>query len=149
MMRLATNNQDVIRRTDTQIRAARRSLSYFEATLRDLQTRRTQGQADGSRQYGPQGGPSSPTSNRQQQPWLAGPGNMQAAPMPGNGNWEGMGSETTSPIQDLTPKAKNYTNLGSFLKHRKAECVSNSYRRSSESRYPSHKCQNISNASST
>ncbi|KIJ54841.1 hypothetical protein M422DRAFT_24731 [Sphaerobolus stellatus SS14] len=103
MMRLATSNQDVIRRTDTQIRAAQRSLSYFETTLRELQTRKLQSQqAEASRQGGSSSQGGTPTSTRG--PW------GDQGDRGGNGGWEGGGPDV-SPVQDTTPKAKNYTNL--------------------------------------
>ncbi|KAJ7175683.1 protein kinase C1 [Mycena filopes] len=42
LLRQATNNPDVLRRNDAKIRETERSLSYFEATLRELQTRKMQ-----------------------------------------------------------------------------------------------------------
>ncbi|THG97780.1 hypothetical protein EW026_g4282 [Hermanssonia centrifuga] len=40
LLRQATNNPDVLRRNDAAIREAERSLSYFEDTLRELQSRK-------------------------------------------------------------------------------------------------------------
>ena len=120
MMRQATNNQDVIRRTDTQIRAAQRSLSYFEATLRELQSRKQQTQGDGSRQGSlstPYQGPSSglPMNPRQQRGWTGSPGggNDRASSL-SNSEWDIPRNQAASPIPDSMPKAKNYTNLGQF-----------------------------------
>ncbi|KAH8104491.1 hypothetical protein BXZ70DRAFT_1047582 [Cristinia sonorae] len=39
-LRLATTNPDVLRKNDAAIREAERSISYFETTLRELQTRK-------------------------------------------------------------------------------------------------------------
>lgn len=50
-LRLATTNADVLRRNDAQIKAAERSLAYFEDTLRKLQARKAQ-QDDPSRLSG-------------------------------------------------------------------------------------------------
>ena len=50
-MRLATTNQDVLRRNEAQIKETERSLAYFEDTLRELQTRKAQ-QDDPSRFLG-------------------------------------------------------------------------------------------------
>jgi len=108
MMRLATNNQDVIRRTDTQIRAAQRSLSYFESTLRELQNRKVQSLQGDGRQGGPSGYQGGSPAGPQGQMRDQGP----SGAMSGNGGWGGMGPEATSPSQDMTPKVKNYTNLG-------------------------------------
>ncbi|KAJ7211487.1 protein kinase C1 [Mycena haematopus] len=44
-LRQATNNPDVLRRNDAKIRETERSLSYFEVTLRELQTRKMQQQS--------------------------------------------------------------------------------------------------------
>ncbi|ESK95804.1 protein kinase c [Moniliophthora roreri MCA 2997] len=55
-LRQATNNQDVLRKNEATIRETERSLSYFEDTLRELQSRKAQ-QSDGS---GRSGGPGSP-----------------------------------------------------------------------------------------
>ncbi|KAF8584712.1 hypothetical protein K439DRAFT_1389249 [Ramaria rubella] len=114
MMRQATNNQDVIRRTDTQIRAAQRSLSYFEATLRELQARKLQTQGDGGRQGSPSGhqrmSVGLPANPRQSRGW-SNSGNdppLSGAP---NGEWDMPRDETSSPVNDAVPKAKNYTNL--------------------------------------
>jgi classical protein kinase C alpha type len=118
MMRQATNNQDVIRRTDTQIRAAQRSLSYFEATLRELQSRKQQTQGDGGRQgststlyQGSSGG--LPTNPRQQRAWTGTPGggNDRNSSV-SNGEWDIPRNQAASPVPDPMPKAKNYTNLG-------------------------------------
>ena len=40
LLRQATNNPEVLRRNDAAIREAERSLSYFEDTLRELQSRK-------------------------------------------------------------------------------------------------------------
>jgi classical protein kinase C len=42
LLRQATSNQDVLRRNEAKIRETERSLAYFEETLRELQTRKTQ-----------------------------------------------------------------------------------------------------------
>lgn len=47
-LRMATSNPDVLRRNDVQIKAAERTLAYFEDTLRELQARKAQ-QDDPSR----------------------------------------------------------------------------------------------------
>ena len=47
-LRLATTNQDVLRRNEAQIKETERSLTYFEDTLRELQARKAQ-QDDPSR----------------------------------------------------------------------------------------------------
>lgn len=116
MMRQATNNQDVIRRTDTQIRAAQRSLSYFEATLRELQSRKQQGDVgrQGSTSTLYQGSSSGlPTSPRQQRAWQGTPGvGGDRSSSVANGEWDIPRNQATSPIPDAMPKAKNYTNLG-------------------------------------
>jgi predicted nucleic acid-binding Zn-ribbon protein len=56
-LRQATNNQDVLRKNEATIRETERSLSYFEDTLRELQSRKAQQSQDGS---GRSGGPGSP-----------------------------------------------------------------------------------------
>jgi classical protein kinase C len=45
LLRQATTNPDVLRRNDAKIRETERSLSYFEVTLRELQTRKMQQQS--------------------------------------------------------------------------------------------------------
>jgi hypothetical protein len=61
LLRQATSNQDVLRRNDAKIKEAERSLSYFEETLRELQSRKMQ-LSDPSRSVGtPQPPNSSPT----------------------------------------------------------------------------------------
>ena len=47
-LRMATTNPDVLRRNDVQIKAAERTLAYFEDILRELQARKAQ-QDDPSR----------------------------------------------------------------------------------------------------
>lgn len=47
-IKVATRNQDVLRRTDNQIREAERSLLYFENMLQDLNTKKRQGSYAGS-----------------------------------------------------------------------------------------------------
>ncbi|KIY46572.1 hypothetical protein FISHEDRAFT_66415 [Fistulina hepatica ATCC 64428] len=42
LLRLATSNQDVLKRNEAKIRETERSLSYFEDTLRELQARKMQ-----------------------------------------------------------------------------------------------------------
>ena len=121
MMRQATSNQDVIRRTDTQIRAARRSLSYFEATLRELQSRKLQTQGDGARQGGAsasyQGAPGGlPSNPKAQRGWVGNSASERALPTtpPQGGEWDMPRNLTNSnsPTSEPMPKAKNYTNLG-------------------------------------
>ncbi|KAF8630918.1 hypothetical protein AX17_005276 [Amanita inopinata Kibby_2008] len=85
LLRQATTNQDVLRRNEAKIRETERSLSYFEDTLRELQTRKQQQQAQedpvrpGSsslpqvppKDYDPRGSgrsPQSPELSRQQLP---------------------------------------------------------------------------------
>ncbi|KAI0657364.1 hypothetical protein C8Q70DRAFT_935034 [Cubamyces menziesii] len=46
LIRQATNNPDVLRKNDAKIREAERSLSYFEATLRELHSRKMMQQRD-------------------------------------------------------------------------------------------------------
>ena len=53
IIRLATKNPDVLRRNDVEIKAAERTLAYFEDTLRELQARKAQ-QDDPSRAVPPQ-----------------------------------------------------------------------------------------------
>ncbi|KAI0269865.1 hypothetical protein BC834DRAFT_967598 [Gloeopeniophorella convolvens] len=60
LLRQATANQDVLRRTDAKIKEAERSLSYFEDTLRELQARKVQ-LSDPSRSAGTPQPNSSPT----------------------------------------------------------------------------------------
>ncbi|KAF8635922.1 hypothetical protein AX15_000099 [Amanita polypyramis BW_CC] len=78
LLRQATNNQDVVKKTDVKIRETERTLSYFENTLRELQALKLQGQ-DPARPGGsisPQvpskdndgRAPHSPELGRQQQP---------------------------------------------------------------------------------
>jgi hypothetical protein len=71
LLRQATTNQDVLRRTDAQIREAERSLSYFEDTLRELQNRKAQlAQGADPARFGspPSAHPGLPTSPRSSQP---------------------------------------------------------------------------------
>jgi hypothetical protein len=72
MIGRVTQNQDVLRQTETKIREAERSLQYFEETIRDLQARKTQ-LAQGGGDHGQSSGPSGqqpglPTSPRQVRP---------------------------------------------------------------------------------
>jgi classical protein kinase C alpha type len=119
MMRQATNNQDVIRRTDNQIRVAQRSLSYFEATLRQLQSRKQSTLGDGGRQGSPSTPYQGPSSGfpmhpgQQQRGWTGTPGgSSDRASGVSNGEWDIPRNQAASPIPDAMPKAKNYTNLG-------------------------------------
>ncbi|KAF8517369.1 hypothetical protein BU17DRAFT_49890 [Hysterangium stoloniferum] len=108
MMRLATSNQEVIRKADTQSRTARRHLSYFESTLRELQSRKLQSQGDGGSYDGPPGYMASPGGqppNTRQQRWTGADSDSQSP----NGEWDAR-NLTTSPVYEI-PKAKNYTNL--------------------------------------
>ncbi|KAK1225409.1 Serine/threonine kinase [Marasmius sp. AFHP31] len=92
-LRQATTNPDVLRKSDTEIREAERSLSYFENALRELQTRKLQ-------QSGSDGGRS------------GGPGSPQVPPKDPYGRSSGsmdMGSAMQS-SQDGT-RTRNYTNL--------------------------------------
>ncbi|THV03837.1 hypothetical protein K435DRAFT_747351 [Dendrothele bispora CBS 962.96] len=57
LIRQATSNQDVLRRNDAKIRETERSLSYFEDTLRELQSRKLQ---QSQNDPGRSGGPGSP-----------------------------------------------------------------------------------------
>ena len=45
-IKVATRNQDVLRRTDNQIREAERSLLYFENMLQDLSAKKKQEQGE-------------------------------------------------------------------------------------------------------
>lgn len=92
-LRQATTNPDVLRKSETEIREAERSLSYFEATLRELQTRKLQ--QSGS-DFGRSGGNGSP----------------QVPPKDSSGRMQGsidMSSMTPSSQDGHRPK--NYTNL--------------------------------------
>ncbi|GJJ09034.1 hypothetical protein Clacol_003256 [Clathrus columnatus] len=109
-MRLATNNQDVIRRANTQILTAQRSLSYFEETLRQLQAKKQQNQAtDGF--TGPQispGGLPPPGAQYANVGMNRMPDDRtRLSPMSPNGDWDGGSSQNTLPM----PKVKNYTAL--------------------------------------
>lgn len=117
MMRLATSNQDVIRRANTQIHTAQRSLSYFEETLRQLQARKQQSQgADGSNntQISPggfSGQYSSPKTNRMPDD------RSRLSPIVPGAERDGANKQNTTMPMDDMPKAKNYTALGSWFVH--------------------------------
>lgn len=86
-IRLATRNADVLRKTDSEERDARKSLEYFHATLADLRAKRDQLVAQGA-------GPS-----RQQQNYH----NEYDRPLP---------SPPRDGSNDAYPKTRQYNNLG-------------------------------------
>ena len=146
MMRQATSNQDVIRRTDTQIRAAQRSLSYFEATLRELQSRKQQTLGSPSTAYP---GPSNPRQ-QQQRAWTGNStGSSDYSSRTPNGEWDIPRNQPDSPIQDAMPKAKNYTNLGQICPSASRLFLIIFTYRFGKSRYPSYNRQNLAHASPT
>ncbi|EJF63358.1 hypothetical protein DICSQDRAFT_102551 [Dichomitus squalens LYAD-421 SS1] len=119
LMRQATNNPDVLRRNDAQIREAERSLSYFEDTLRELHARKMaqqQGRDDHIRSgsSGSAGGsiPGSPHMGRP--PDGRFPGTSSASEYAARtGRSPEMGSVGGLPTDDPygTSKPKTYTNL--------------------------------------
>ncbi|GBE84888.1 Protein kinase C-like [Sparassis crispa] len=112
LLRQATTNPDVLRRNDAKIREAERSLSYFEDTLRELQSRKMmQAQRDDhSRSGSPvlstasgRGGRSS-DSPRMHQPTLSDVSSGRGARNP-------QGSAGSADDIPGVPKAKTYTKL--------------------------------------
>ncbi|KAI0754912.1 hypothetical protein C8Q80DRAFT_1216700 [Daedaleopsis nitida] len=117
LIRQATSNPDVLRKNDAKIREAERSLSYFEDTLRELQSRKM------AQQRGDDHARSSSTSSSQgglpQSPRISRPpdgrfsGTSSASEYAARG---GRSPEMTplggSPGDDpYAPKPKTYTNL--------------------------------------
>jgi len=93
-IRLATRNQDVLRKTDAEERDAKKSLEYFHATLADLRQKRDQlaaAEAGQSRQQ-PYGGPN-----------MGGYRDEYERPLP---------SPPRDGMNDAYPRAKQYSNLG-------------------------------------
>lgn len=122
LLRQATTNPDVLRRNDAKIREAERSLSYFEDTLRELQSRKmAQAQRDdpsrsgGSGSYQP-GTPTSPHNGRssgsdrfpQPSPSDAVSGARSARTSP---ELRMSGGGTAGDDTYGSPKPKTYTNL--------------------------------------
>lgn len=116
----ATTNPEVRSRTDAKIREAERSLSYFEATLRELQSRKMMvqaqrddqsrsgspgpGQAGGS--YGQRGG-RSPDNHRASQP----DGSRRGAQSPQSPDARISGGSLPGDDTYGAPKPKTYTKL--------------------------------------
>lgn len=116
MMRLATNNQDVIRRANAQIHTAQRSLSYFEETLRQLMARKQQtadSSASSQLSLGSSLFPEQPfnfrLSNRVPDD------RARSTQIPPNAEWDGTNNQYINPPKDDMPKAKTYSALGSLL----------------------------------
>ena len=78
LLRQATTNPDVLRRNEVKIREAERQLSYFEETLRELQSKKMM-LVQGSSGGGPQGGssPASPSPEYLQHPGGRPPGSPE------------------------------------------------------------------------
>ncbi|KDQ62195.1 hypothetical protein JAAARDRAFT_30093 [Jaapia argillacea MUCL 33604] len=121
LLRQATSNPDVLRRNDAKIREAERSLSYFEDTLRELQSRKLQqSQRDDPSRSGPSAssqqpgvppnprGPRGPNDRYQQSPsdynaqGRRGPHSPELGPVGGPG---------PNPPAEGAPKGKTYTNF--------------------------------------
>ncbi|KAG6830013.1 hypothetical protein H0H92_002541 [Tricholoma furcatifolium] len=100
-VRVATNNQDVLRRNEAKIRETEQSLSYFEDTLRQLQERKLQQSQQDQRQ---------PTSSSPQVP-----------PVPAKDYDPSNRGQLASPLEQAfpggrppqpgPPKSRQYTNL--------------------------------------
>ncbi|KAG9315592.1 hypothetical protein JVU11DRAFT_3230 [Chiua virens] len=107
-LRQATSNPDVLRRNDAKIREAERSLSYFEETLRELQTRKKL-QSDSARSGVSPSTPSSATrSNR-------GTDRDRSLPqIPPTDFDTASPSDTSQPFlgsEEGSPQVKQYSNL--------------------------------------
>ncbi|EKM48749.1 uncharacterized protein PHACADRAFT_33763, partial [Phanerochaete carnosa HHB-10118-sp] len=103
LLRQATNNPEVLRRNDAAIREAERSLSYFEDTLRELQSRKMmQAQRADHSRSGSMTGQSSGSSGYGGRPDSRGPASPEMRPVSGGGPYD-------SPID--APKPKTYTNF--------------------------------------
>lgn len=103
LLRQATNNPEVLRRTDAAIREGERSLSYFEDTLRELQSRKMmQSQRGDHSRSGSMAGQSSASSSYGGRPDSRGPASPEMRPLGGGGSYD-------SPLD--APKPKTYTNL--------------------------------------
>jgi hypothetical protein len=104
-MKLATQNRDVIRRADNQIREAERSLQYFENMLRDLTSKKSSGSDTASIASSNSSVPTISSGYSQ---------NRRLPPTPGNGY--GTPNPSTSSLMQPEPqKAKQYSNLGMLL----------------------------------
>ena len=106
LLRQATTNQDVLRRNDAKIKEAERSLSYFEDTLRELQTRKMQLSDPSRSEASPQ-----PNSSPVLQQFQLG-GRDHASQYSDSGGAQ-YSREKHNSYQDSGPsaKAKNFTKL--------------------------------------
>jgi len=110
-IRMATRNQDVLRKTDAEEREARRSLEYFHATLDQLKSKRDQlihGQYSPQDRSSPQdsfgyqgGGQYSQRSGGYDKDR-----SLPSPPLYAND------PDTAGPVYDHVPRPKQYANLG-------------------------------------
>lgn len=116
LLRQATTNPDVLRKTDTKIREAQQSLSYFQETLRELQARKRS--VGTSIQNSPQRPNTSPTSQTSH-PWLSSADRERALPAPpptSDYDFDRLqdldpSRSQTAPFSDGAPRQKQYSNL--------------------------------------
>ncbi|KAI0086582.1 hypothetical protein BDY19DRAFT_908252 [Irpex rosettiformis] len=78
LLRMATNNPEVLRRNDSAIREAERSISYFEDTLRELQARKMMAQRNDHARSGSIVSQSSSSTLPPTGPGARGPGSPDA-----------------------------------------------------------------------
>ncbi|KZS90541.1 hypothetical protein SISNIDRAFT_444049 [Sistotremastrum niveocremeum HHB9708] len=108
-MKLATKNPDVLRRTDTQIREAERSLSYFEHTLRDLQAKKQAQQTNYARSATSSVSGYSASSSKG---WSS--DRDRSLPPPPSSAYDSPRTSLASSLPDVSPempKPKQYSNL--------------------------------------
>lgn len=110
-IRMATRNQDVLRKTDAEEREARRSLEYFQATLGQLKSKRDQlihGQHSPQDRTSPQDSFAYQGSSQFSQK-SAGYDKDRSLPSP---PLYANDADPTGPVYDHIPRPKQYTNLG-------------------------------------
>lgn len=118
-LRQATTNPDVLRKTDTKIREAQQSLSYFQETLRELQARKNSGSTSVQQQPPPR----SSTAPAQQSPgrWPANARDRALPAPPPSGDYDfdhGVDPSRSQPAHhnDGAPRSKQYSNLGAIAR---------------------------------
>ena len=100
----ATPNQEVLRRNELKIKETERSLSYFESTLKELQSRKLQQSGHDPSRLGGSGLPSSPAPGQS----FARDRSLPPTPQP-----YAQGDPRSNQFNDGSgmPKAKTYSNL--------------------------------------
>ena len=112
-IRMATRNQDVLRKTDAEEREARRSLEYFQATLGQLKSKRDQlihGQQSPQDRTSPQDsfGYQGGSQFSQRSAGYDKDRSLPSPPLYAND------PDPTGPVYDHVPRPKQYTNLGQW-----------------------------------